>query len=231
MTKGTGAVLWEGTTAGGRPLELLVEADPCATVGDLAAELARLQRSIRPTRCRDGHPVHPDDPTPLAERIAAPTTIAPAPAWHVHVVAGPDAGHRLPIGGDGLVVGRRSGQRPGQARPGVLGIDNPSVSRRHLRIGPAPDGSVWVHDLDATNTTLLDGVALPAGEAVRAASGAQLRLGATVISLVDDRLPNDRALPGRTAPDGRSAFHRPPRTTLASSTPPTAMSPVSRPRW
>jgi predicted component of type VI protein secretion system len=66
-------------------------------------------------------------------------------------------------------------------------IDDPTVSRRHLRIGLA-EGRPFVEDLNSLNGTLLDGEELPRFEPIPLAAGQTLELGRvrlTVTRLAD----------------------------------------------
>jgi predicted component of type VI protein secretion system len=75
----------------------------------------------------------------------------------------------------GLVVGRH---------PALCDrvIDDPSVSRRHLRIGMA-EGRPYVEDLNSLNGTLVDGAELPQFEPVPLAGGETLTLGRVVLEV------------------------------------------------
>jgi predicted component of type VI protein secretion system len=75
----------------------------------------------------------------------------------------------------GLVVGRH---------PALCDrvIDDPSVSRRHLRIGMA-EGKPYVEDLNSLNGTLLDGVEVPQFEPVALAAGQQLTFGRVILEI------------------------------------------------
>lgn len=80
------------------------------------------------------------------------------PAAELRVVGGPDAGgvHRL--------HGRQV--RVGRSSEADVPLDDPDVSRLHLSLQLAADGTVTVHDLGSTNGTVLDGRML--GEEPRA---------------------------------------------------------------
>ena len=75
----------------------------------------------------------------------------------------------------GLVIGRH---------PALCDrvIDDPSVSRRHLRIGIA-EGKPYVEDLNSLNGTLLDGVEVPQFEPVPFSAGQELTLGRVVLEV------------------------------------------------
>ena len=76
-------------------------------------------------------------------------------ALELRVIAGFDAGLRVPLSPPGLVIGRDADCDV------VLGDDG--VSRRHLRVEPSQGGlRVTVTDLDSVNGTWLEGPAPPA---------------------------------------------------------------------
>ena len=61
-------------------------------------------------------------------------------------------------------------------------IDDPSISRRHLRIGMA-EGRPYVEDLNSLNGTMLDGVEVAQFEPVSLAAGQELTLGRVVLTV------------------------------------------------
>ncbi len=81
----------------------------------------------------------------------------------------------------GLVVGRH---------PALCDrvIDDPSVSRRHMRIGMA-EGKPYVEDLNSLNGTLLDGEEVPQFQPVPLAAGQELTLGRVVLELARAEVP------------------------------------------
>jgi predicted component of type VI protein secretion system len=81
----------------------------------------------------------------------------------------------------GLVIGRH---------PALCDrvIDDPSVSRRHLRVGMA-EGKAYVEDLNSLNGTLLDGVEVPQFEPVPLAAGQELTLGRVVLEVARSQAP------------------------------------------
>jgi hypothetical protein len=70
-------------------------------------------------------------------------------------------------------------------------IHDPTVSRRHLRVGSA-EGRLFVEDLNSLNGTLVDGAPIPCFEPVPVEPGQVLTLGR--VSLVVSRLA-DRSAP------------------------------------
>jgi predicted component of type VI protein secretion system len=81
----------------------------------------------------------------------------------------------------GLVVGRH---------PALCDrvLDDPSVSRRHMRIGMA-EGRAYVEDLNSLNGTLLDGEEVPQFQPVPMAAGQELTLGRVVLEVVRTEAP------------------------------------------
>jgi hypothetical protein len=81
----------------------------------------------------------------------------------------------------GLVVGRH---------PALCDrvIDDPSVSRRHLRIGMA-EGKPYVEDLNSLNGTLVDGEEVPQFQPVPLAAGQELTLGRAVLEVRRSEAP------------------------------------------
>jgi pSer/pThr/pTyr-binding forkhead associated (FHA) protein len=67
-------------------------------------------------------------------------------------------------------------------------IDDPSVSRRHMRIGMA-EGKPYVEDLNSLNGTLLDGAEVPQFEPVPFAAGQDLTLGRVVLAVARSAAP------------------------------------------
>jgi pSer/pThr/pTyr-binding forkhead associated (FHA) protein len=81
----------------------------------------------------------------------------------------------------GLVIGRH---------PALCDrvIDDPGVSRRHLRIGMA-EGKPYVEDLNSLNGTLLDGAEVPQFEPVPLSAGQELALGRVVLEMRRSEAP------------------------------------------
>lgn len=91
----------------------------------------------------------------------------------------------------------------GRGRDADLRVDQPSLSRRHLRID-LDDQRLTVTDLDSANGTTLRGVRLPAGVAVEVAANEPL--GAGDVTLVIQELRAVASAPGApaaAAPSGR----------------------------
>ncbi|MFE9428055.1 FtsK/SpoIIIE domain-containing protein [Kitasatospora sp. NPDC006697] len=111
-------------------------------------------------------------------------------AAELRVVGGPDAGGVHRLHGRQISVGRSS--------EADVPLDDPDVSRMHLALRLAGDGSVTVHDLGSTNGTLLDGRPL-AEEPQPLAPGALLRLGESTVALAAAPGPEQSRA---TTPDG-----------------------------
>jgi hypothetical protein len=107
-------------------------------------------------------------PQPAAAPLpaAAPSILSPSQARRAVLIAetGPEAGRRFAIAG-GAVVGRLP--------ECDISLDDPSVSRRHARIG-RQDGMWFVEDLGSTNGTRVGDRSVTRAEL---ADGDELRLG------------------------------------------------------
>ncbi|MGC0316341.1 FtsK/SpoIIIE domain-containing protein [Kitasatospora acidiphila] len=139
----------------------------------------------------------------LGEPDPAADTAHPSDAAvELRVVGGPDAGgvHRL--------TGRQI--RLGRSSEADIALDDPDVSRMHLALRLADDGTVTVHDLGSTNGTVLDGRPL-AEEPHPLPEGALLRLGESTVLLAAAPGP-EQSRP--TTPDGQGHLQvsPPPRT-------------------
>ncbi|WP_353950781.1 FtsK/SpoIIIE domain-containing protein [Knoellia sp. S7-12] len=150
-----------------------------------------------------------DEPRRSPVPVSAPVDVA--------VVAGPDAGRRVPLTADGVVVGRSAGIG--------LSLSDERLSRRHARISLS-DSGFRVTDLSSTNGTRC-------GAEVLVDGGSTDVDGSEVIAIGDSLLRLVRAV-GTTASmlprgDGRVVVNRSPRTrppelslTITAPTPPTA---------
>jgi pSer/pThr/pTyr-binding forkhead associated (FHA) protein len=101
------------------------------------------------------------------------------PGPSLRVVAGPAAGASLPLGDEGLVVGRA------EAEAGKLG-DDPELSRRHARFF-RQDDRVLVEDLGSRNGTFVNGARIGGPTVLR--SGDEVSLGATTLAVVAAEQP------------------------------------------
>ncbi len=138
-------------------------------------------------------------------------------------IAGPKAGEHLELT-EAIVIGREDCD---------VVIDDPRISRRHLAIRPHDDG-VEIEDLGSSNGTFVDDRKIDA--AVRVASGATVRLGATELRVeIDDPSRADATVIGDVGAGGTvigSSVPEPPSLvapTVAASAPPAAEAPPAPP--
>ncbi len=82
-------------------------------------------------------------------------------------------------------------------------LDDPKVSRRHLRLEPAANGLV-VNDLGSSNGTFVDGSRISRATAVGV--GATIRIGGTDLVVVAEQAPAAGAMPVRPALDELDAI-------------------------
>ncbi|MER8092341.1 FtsK/SpoIIIE domain-containing protein [Streptomyces goshikiensis] len=123
----------------------------------------------------------------------------------LHVVAGPDAG--------GVHLLHPGAVRIGRSADADVPLDDPDVSRAHCAVTVMPDGRVAVADLNSTNGTTLDGVAV--GErAVALAPGALLRVGESTL-----RLTVGASIPLPVTPDQEGHLSIPPAGHSAAGRP------------
>ncbi|MFF2576191.1 FtsK/SpoIIIE domain-containing protein [Streptomyces goshikiensis] len=123
----------------------------------------------------------------------------------LHVVAGPDAG--------GVHLLHPGAVRIGRSADADVPLDDPDVSRAHCAVTVMPDGRVAVADLNSTNGTTLDGVAI--GErAVALAPGALLRVGESTL-----RLTVGASIPLPVTPDQEGHLSIPPAGRSAAGAP------------
>jgi serine/threonine protein kinase len=95
---------------------------------------------------------------------------------------------RIPLSGAEVLIGRYSASRgiEPQIDLGVPPMD-PSVSRRHAKLIPAPDGAWTIVDLGATNGITVNGRDVPSEGSVSLRPGDRIHLGAwTKITLTRD---------------------------------------------
>ncbi|MFI9273581.1 FtsK/SpoIIIE domain-containing protein [Kitasatospora sp. NPDC052896] len=138
-------------------------------------------------------------------------------AAELRVVGGPDAGGVHHLHGRQIRVGR-SGEAD-------VPLDDPDVSRLHLALHLADDGTVTVHDLGSTNGTTLDGRPLPA-DGLPLPEGALLRLGETTLTLAGAPGTESRRA---TTPDGLGHLQVSPPPPPARTEPPAPDAPEPPP--
>ena len=103
---------------------------------------------------------------PVAPRAAEASVLTPSQSRRatLQVVAGPEAGRRFAVAG-GAILGRLP--------ECDISLDDPSVSRRHARVG-RQDGIWFVEDLGSTNGTRIGERSVSRGELT---DGDEVRLG------------------------------------------------------
>lgn len=206
-------------------LDVHVTAPEGATLADVLPHLGELADHV-PTRvsCR-GRTVAPEAPLGAPPLVHGATLVLDEPVrslraasapMDVAVVGGPDAGHRVPLTADGVVIGR-------SPRMG-LSLDDEKLSRQHARISLS-DSGFRVTDLSSTNGTRCGSELLPDGGATDVDGSEVIAIGDSLLRLVRSA--------GTTASsvargDGRVAVNRSPRTrppvvslTITAPTPPT----------
>ncbi|MCX5212643.1 FtsK/SpoIIIE domain-containing protein [Kitasatospora sp. NBC_00240] len=119
----------------------------------------------------DGAVLSLGEPDPSA---ADDDTPDPAAA-ELRVTGGPDAGGVHRLHGHEITVGRSS--------EADVPLDDPDVSRLHLALHLATDGTVTVRDLGSTNGTTLDGRFVSPEEAVPLGEPGLLRLGESTLQV------------------------------------------------
>lgn len=137
----------------------------------------------------------------------------------LRVVRGAGRGREIAVAGE-LVIGREAG---GDGR-----LDGePALSRRHARLVRAAGGGLTIEDLGSLNGTHVNGRRITAATPLRA--GDELRLGETVIAVVDAADPS--VPPASAASQDTVIAHLPPLTERggASRTRPRARPPAGLP--
>lgn len=130
--------------------------------------------------------VPPPAPVRLTQRGALGTSLGAAPGAHrVVEIAEPNKETRRVNIADQVEVGREGAG---------LGVDDPTVSRRHLRLEAGPAG-LTVTDLGSRNGTTVDGAAITGPTLVTA--GQVVGLGTTTLTVVSTEAPQP---PGRAEP-------------------------------
>jgi len=206
-------------------LDVRLTAPEGATLADVLPHLAEVVGSS-PARvsCR-GAEVPPEallGAPPLVHGAtlvfdASRRTPVPASApMDVAVVAGPDAGRRVPLTADGVVVGRSAGIG--------LSLADGKLSRRHARISLS-DSGFHVTDLSSTNGTRCGAEVLADGNHADLDGSEVIAMGDTLLRLVRAVGTTASTLPrgdGRIVVN-RSPRHRPPEVsaTITAPTPPT----------
>jgi len=136
------------------------------------------------------------------------------------VKAGPLAGHRFELERE-LVIGRGT--------DGVdVQMDDPEISRQHLRIAPRDTG-VELEDLGSRNGTWVEGARLAA--AITLTRSAAIRIGDTELAVQIEEAAGsgDTAVSDRSDPEATVMRRAPDATTVAPVVAPTAAPPTAAP--
>lgn len=191
-------------------LDVLVECVPATRFDALRAHLEALVSGAFDGFEVDGKLV-PDDAevgcppllqgTALTARVrgftSGRTPGRPVGLLELHVVGGPGAGRRIPLGRGEHVLGR--------APHCAIRLDDSGVSRAHATLTVDDDG-VTLHDVEPTNATVVDDHPTPSA-GLRLEVGARVRLASTMLVL---RRPMTTPAP-ITLDDGILRLHRRPR--------------------
>ncbi len=129
------------------------------------------------------------------------TPASGATALELHVMGGPDAGRRVPLGQGRHVLGR--------GNEATIRLDDPDVSRCHVAVHVG-GGGITVADLSSTNGSRLDGQDLDECP-VSWPTGSVLRLGASAVRLTG---PGEAAVAPEPATGGRVRLRPARRLTL-----------------
>ncbi len=191
-----------------------VDADPSTPVGELVPLLAPIQPA-------DGALYVDDGPIDIAEPLsasglrdgalvgcggAAPAAHdrAPSEPFEIRVVGGPHAGAVFRVKAGRYTVGRGS--------DADVRVPDPDLSRLHLSVTVAADGSTTVEDLGSTNGTSIHGRRIE--DAVRISVDDVVHAGATLLSV--ERTDSEVAHTAVDAESGRLRINVSPR--LSSTT-------------
>ncbi len=122
--------------------------------------------------------VPPAMPAPPAESAdSAATRFVPKSfPTQLTVLAGPGAGRVIKLVNLPLMIGRNS-------TPEVQGVDDPLVSRQHLKIILMPDGNIGASDCGSVNGTIHNGVELEADKVIVLQKDDEIRIGSTVLKV------------------------------------------------
>ena len=208
-------------------LDVLVECAPGTAFGVVRGRLAALMVDASDGFEVDGLLVSDDAEVGIAPLLHGAALTARANGFtsgrlpgrtiallELHVVGGPGAGRRIPLGRGDHVLGR--------APHCAIRLDDAGVSRSHATLTVGDDG-VTLRDVEPTNPTVVDDRPTPpAGVPLEA--GARIRLASTTLAL---RRPATTPAPV-TLDDGSLRLHRRPRfvstaplLAVAFPTPPT----------
>jgi pSer/pThr/pTyr-binding forkhead associated (FHA) protein len=103
--------------------------------------------------------------------------------FYIEIIAPDSKISRFPLPSDQLLVGRSLN------RCGLI-IDDPRVSRIHLRVTRSPDLGVTITDMYSANGSTLDGHALPPGMSINWLIEQTAAVGSTNLILRYGKLPD-----------------------------------------
>jgi S-DNA-T family DNA segregation ATPase FtsK/SpoIIIE len=156
----------------------------------------------------EGARIHTADGAPDAADASATSPL------ELRVIAGFDAGRRVPLDAAGVTVGRDPDCD--------LALDDAGVSRHHLRVAPTPGGlRATVTDLESVNGTWIEGRRITQLQEID--PGTAVEAGDVVLAIAP-RVPALPVDPLRQASlTGTIAFNRPPRARPRSDDSPIAV--------
>jgi S-DNA-T family DNA segregation ATPase FtsK/SpoIIIE len=196
--------------AGGRRRDVSVTAPQSGTAREVVEEIVRhvgREDASTATLSRTNSPIPGDAPwasvlaqgdvVDLDGGLASATTSDGG--VELVIVGGPNAGRRIPLRDGAQVLGR--------AGHADIALDDPSVSREHVRV--EVDGTtVRVTDLRSRNGTFIEGRAITSTEDLE--PGRVLEVGSTLLSVESGSAGGASGRTDRIV-DGRVPFNRPPR--------------------
>jgi len=135
-----------------------------------------------------------------------PPLLAEGPSARLVAGAG-TAGERAFVFGERIEIGRRSGGSPPE--PGMLQIDDPTVSSHHCTVSRHPDGRFFIRDT-SRNGTRVDGRRLMPNLEVEVAGGQTITVGRGVELVLQAQAAgraaaSTQAIPTLAAPETRTA--------------------------
>jgi len=142
----------------------------------LQDEIARIQKRREDTPEKAPAEVKPPTGKQAADGVGDEATQLFQSSFptRLAVLAGSGIGRSILLVNLPLTLGRN-------AAPDVQGLDDPLISRQHLRITLAEDGNICVSDLGSVNGTILNGIKLAANQITILKLGDELRMGSTVL--------------------------------------------------
>jgi len=206
------------TAVGVGPRAVAVRFPDSTTVAELGAALARHLgvgngSDPTPVRCRRlGALLNPaaklvDCGLQMGDELDLDPAAAGDPAFdsgagavvELAVVGGPASGHRYPLPPGEHIVGR--------GEESTILVADDAVSRQHVVLTVSESGDVRIRDVDSSNGTFVDGVAVHEDRPL--ARDEMLEIGNSLLRASDPAPRSRRAAPDA---DGHLRFNRPPRT-------------------